>query len=220
MNTYLNDIARDFCPFLRLSLDRGFCSFSLYEISNYTMLDAQEFLFCTGLVHTQRLRAMRRVIGKQSHLWCENVVLTTSDEVTVDGKELFSWPHWCLKSLYSKSSVVCGKFWIGETGLDKNGRQIPEPVSHFLSIRSAIKEMDGRFFQKATELRNDFEQGEDVGDDPLTEILERKQHRDVHDILTRPTEDDADVKSKIADLMTINVYADVVRAIRQRHDRF
>src|SRR6218665_1773667 len=103
MDEYLNDIAKGFCPFLKPSIDKGLCKFTTYKITAHTLAEAQEFLFCAGLIHTASLRAARRDIGKMSYLYCENALLMTSEDVNAQGKELFAWPHWCLKSLYTKS---------------------------------------------------------------------------------------------------------------------
>jgi hypothetical protein len=220
MNEYLNDIALGFCPFLRPAIDKGLCKFVTYDIASHSLEGAQEFLFCAGLVHTDHMRATRRDLGKLSYLYCENVILATSDQVSKVGKDLFAWPHWCLKTLYTKSSVLYGKFWIGEKDNSKDGRPIPEPVQHFLSVRSAIKAKDARFFEKAVELKNDFEQGEDTGEDPLADILEPAQHEKVRAVLDRPAGGFGQLRSKIDELVEMRVYPLILEAVRQRHNRF
>jgi hypothetical protein len=78
-------------------------------------------------------------------------------------------PHWCLKTLYTRAGILFGKFWKGEQGTARDGRPIPEPPVHLLSIRSAVKPLDRRFFAKAPTLLPELEAANDTGQQLLPE---------------------------------------------------
>lgn len=160
---YLSHV-EGFCPFLKPSRDKNLSWFTEYNIDEYGIEKFAEIIFYTGLIHTEILRVNRKKYPSDKILYSENIVFKV-EEKNLNGEEVFSWPHWCLKTLYTKTGILFGKFWDGEEDIAKNGFQLPVPPLHFLSIRSAIKKKDKRFFEKATSLLDDFEMAEDDGAD-------------------------------------------------------
>lgn len=151
-----------FCPFLKPSMEKEHTYFSQYTLSGDTLYKLQEQMFCYCLAHTELLRYLRHS-SAQSLLLCENLLFEIDTDIKIDGKALFSWPHWCLKTLYTKAGILFGKFWEGEQDTAKNGEMLPVPPQHFMSIRSALKAQDMRFFTKAHNLKPNFEAAEDQG---------------------------------------------------------
>lgn len=149
---YLDSI-ESFCPFLRPARRKGVLLWSDYELGE----NPQRELFYLGVVHTEILRRER----KGNLLLSENLIVRAA----VGGRDLFDWPHWFLKLLYTKMSVMFGKFWEGEMDTARDGRPIPIPPVNFLSIRSAVKPIDKRFF--TGDLVDIHLESEDTGDSVL-----------------------------------------------------
>ncbi len=100
---------------------------------------------------------------------CENIIVRANPGT--DGPSLFGWPHFILKALYTENGLLFGKFCIGERDYSGDGRAIPVPPLHILSIRGAIKKKDHRFFQRVMEgMRPEFERGEDHEGSPLIDV--------------------------------------------------
>jgi hypothetical protein len=169
---YVRTISDGFCPFIEPSQLRQVLFFSEYHLEELgDKLEAA--MFYLGLQHTEILRQERK---KQTNrivhdFLCENLIFYFPPQRDDDGKKIFSWPHWLLKVLYTKQGIVFGKFWKGEESTSKDGRPIPPPPNHFLSIRSAIKPTDIRFFSKAPQLTEEHKQSCDDGSDVFPEGL-------------------------------------------------
>jgi len=151
---YANKIGDGFCSFVQPAQQKSVLFFSEYELKALELEDLQAAIFCLGFIHTELLRKGRRQqTTRMLHdLFCENTIFYLSPEVKIGGPELFGWPHWLLKLLYTKFSILFGKFWKDEQDTSRSGRAIPPPPDHFLSIRSAIKPTDARFFSLAPQL--------------------------------------------------------------------
>ncbi|RKL64950.1 hypothetical protein CR203_23365 [Salipaludibacillus neizhouensis] len=152
---YLRSISKSFCPFLGPSENKNLLYATQYSLSGSDIKELQSQMFYYGVIHTEKLRKMRRSIPNKgdSLLVCENVIFKLPEELQcIDGKELFSWPHWTLKTLYTDVGVMFGKFWVGEKDTSRDNIPITEPPSNFFSIRSAIKTSDPYFFKKAPQL--------------------------------------------------------------------
>ena len=168
---YLNEIGRNFCPFSKPSTQKEILLFSTYELASDTMERAQAEAFYIGLVHTELFRRFRRSQASvhERMLACENVVIT-SPFAEDQGGTLLGWPHWLLKALYTRMGVVFGKFWKGEQSSSHDGRTIPPPPFTFLSIRSAVKKVDARFFSRAPQLLDEYAQADDTGESVLAVV--------------------------------------------------
>ncbi|MGH8929331.1 MAG: hypothetical protein ACRDZO_01515 [Egibacteraceae bacterium] len=125
----------------------------------------EEEIFSLGVIHTEAFRLKRRGNGAGERvLLCDNLVLAPAHPDTGwHGQELLAWPHWVLKCLYTRVGVMFGKFWAGEVAAARNGLEIPSPPCDFLSIRSAVKAKDPRFFTKAEDLVDDLVTANDTG---------------------------------------------------------
>ena len=121
-------------------------------------------MFCIGLLHTENLRRARAEVPLQQRaLVCENIIFRFESEDSVDGAELFGWPHWLLKVRYTQAGVLFGKFWKSEEAMSRDSIPIPSPPYHMLSIRGSVKQRDPAFFTKAPELLDTLIAAEDSG---------------------------------------------------------
>lgn len=161
VDEYLLNISKNHCPFISPSVENKVMNFSIYSISNCSFDDIQKFIFYTGLIHTYAFRSDRskQLKHKESLLFCENIIYNIDKEV--NGESLFSYPHWFLKLLFTEKSILFGKFWKGEAAKNKNDVEILIPPIHLLSIRSAIKPIDSRFFAFTPELNEFYINSED-----------------------------------------------------------
>jgi len=161
---YIAEIGNRFCPFLEPSAARGLTSYSVYELGSGSVEQVQAMMFCIGLLHTEIVRRGRMEVSLQQRpLVCENILFRFDDEDSVDGAELFGWPHWLLKVRYTQAAVLFGKFWKGEEAASREAAPIPPPPYHMLSIRGAVKPRDPAFFTKAPELLDTLIAAEDNG---------------------------------------------------------
>lgn len=95
---YLDAIADKFCPFLGPSLMRGLSFFTVYFLSDASMIELQKQIFYLGFLHTEILRARRLILsGTEKLLVNENLIFRFDSEDSVNGKEMLDWPHWALK---------------------------------------------------------------------------------------------------------------------------
>ncbi|EOO08756.1 hypothetical protein [Bacillus cereus] len=171
---YSLEISDKFCPYLKPAEKNNVLHLTEYKLSGNHMEELQEEIFYYGVIHTEELRRFRQnnKNSPKGILICENLKFISPPMFNeIDGEELFSWPHWLLKILYTKSGVMFGKFWIGEKTISRSGDKIPEPPCHFLSIRSVIKERDPYFFSKAPELLPQLIHSIDNGENVHTPLL-------------------------------------------------
>lgn len=165
LKSYFEDIGNRFCPFLLPSIKLDALYFSEYEF-NDVEFGYQEQLFYVGVIHSEILRIIRRneVIPKKKLLLSENIIVNLVGSTNVSGKELFNWPHWMLKSLYSNTGILFGKFWIGEEDRsEKSGLAIPPPIRNILTIRTALMPTDERFFSLSAGLLKECNVEKDLG---------------------------------------------------------
>lgn len=169
--SYLSLLEDGFCPYLRPAKASGYLYFSQYDLGGGEAEATRARLFLLGLIHTEWMRHKRLTAQtpEQRLLTCENLIVDVGPDV--DGPSLFGWPHFILKALYTESALLFGKFWIGEKDFSCDGRPVPVPPLHLLSIRSAIKKKDHRFFQRVMEgMLPEFERGHDCDGSPLRNI--------------------------------------------------
>jgi hypothetical protein len=152
-------------------VEEGVILFSRHELIPGSLEHLEAQVFYLGLIHTELFRKHRRKqqTVKGWTLSCENVIF--HDPTLVGkGRVLLDWPHWLLKALYTKTGVMFGKFWEGEESTSRDGRPIPPPPCDFLSIRSSVKPLDGRFFSLAPQLTDEYINSVDAGNDVLGEV--------------------------------------------------
>ncbi|MFC7442598.1 hypothetical protein [Laceyella putida] len=163
---YCSAIADGFCPFLAPAEQQSVLFASHYRLDGESIFDLQEGMFYVGIVEIERFRRFRKgnIHSQKGILACENVIFELSAKFDdVDGKELFGWPHYLLKVLYTQVGIMLGKFWIKERDVSRDGLPIPEPPCHFLSIRSAVKSRDPFFFTEAPFLMSTLLESKDNG---------------------------------------------------------
>lgn len=135
-NTYLDNI-NAFCPYLapcrRIS--------ALHNLSLHTdrMPSVQRAIFSLGYLFGEFLVNTRLPTDTYSSLRCFNLLDASHCESPFD----FRWAHWYLKSVFSGSSLLFGKFHPN----DARYAGIVPPCS-FLSIRYAIQKRDDRFLTR------------------------------------------------------------------------
>ena len=151
---YLGAVSASFCPYIEPSDLRNLLLFSEYAIDVRDEESLCRNLFYVGLIHTEILRADRLRIGekKGSLLASENMIFDGEFINQIEGEHVFRWPHWLLKVLYTDMGLLFGKFWKGERVKSRDGREVPAPPVHLLSVRSAVKPVDSRFFEITPEL--------------------------------------------------------------------
>lgn len=173
---YLKAIGRNFCPFLLPSLQDEDMFFTEYDISRMSLRQQEHFIFYSGLIHVSIFRRSRfQASASRKKLLCENIIFSTSS----DAEELFMFPHWFLKLLFTSKSILFGKFWKGERAFTKNNISIPVPTSSFLSIRSAVKPLDHRFFTLTPALIDTYS----VSEDDLSCVFDFVDNKEVKSII-------------------------------------
>lgn len=148
---YCLDISQSFCPYLNPAAAQNVLYASTYTIPPEvtTLAEVQAEIFYQCVLYTEYLRIFRKGDNARGTLACENILFDIPSHLQgVSGPELFDWPHWTLKCLYSSVGIMFGKFWQGEEDISRNGITIPPPPLHFMSIRSAIKLRDPYFLDQ------------------------------------------------------------------------
>ena len=168
---YIDAISEDFCPYLRKSVELGLCRFSGYDLRSID--NSEEVAFSVAVLHTEYLRKLR--LYEQSKLKklliAENLVFRIDREGPIEKEMFFQWIHWALKTAYTESSILFGRFWPQEKEQDRKGRLIPDPPRLFLSIRSNVGVADARFFNIAPQLRDEHFSAKDCGQDVIGKVI-------------------------------------------------
>lgn len=169
---YLEEIARDHCPFLRDSLLSGNTSTEVIRVTgDLATLDFPR-LFLLVLRRVDDFVTQRRMLTVRSKLlYCRNIAVIGPIAGAGQWDRLMSSLHWPLKNDYTACGVMFGKFWPGEALTARNGEPIPDPPFGLLSIRSALRHRDQTFFKRAPGLIADL-QGADMNrtDNPLSSV--------------------------------------------------
>lgn len=169
---YVEEVSSSFCPYLKPSMRSGSMTYTVVTSNTEDPAVAEASVFAVSLALCELLRFNRGYSGMEgrSPLWCENVIFLFSNLDDTTGKQLLGWPHWVLKSRYTQIGVLFGKFWKGARETSKDGRDLPIPPVHFMSIRESIISKDPRFFEKAHWLRPAFETSNDLGQNVFADL--------------------------------------------------
>lgn len=158
---YCKVVKDDFCPFIAPSFLNNLMYSSKYNIKDIlagdSLEDLSESIFYISLLHVELFRKKRNeLLGQDKFLLCDNVILTGDHDFTSDQlRQVLSWSHWILKTLYSPVGIMFGKFWRGEVDFTQYSKTpIPIPQVTFISIRSAIKPRDSQFLDGQPTLSN------------------------------------------------------------------
>lgn len=138
---------KPFCPYLSPAEAEQvlFVSYANLQSHPEDVYSIQREIFYICLKVTEEIRIKRRALGgRKGFLLCENIIFDLQ-QVPKSPDNIFGWPHWLLKCLYSNFGLMFGKFWIGEKDTSRDGKPIPEPTFNFISIRSAVKSRDPYF---------------------------------------------------------------------------
>lgn len=162
---YSSAVAVKFCPYLAAAEHSGLLYGHEYVLPDIDRAWLEAEIFYLGVVHTEAFRRARHCLGARERvLLCDNLVFVpAADCAPWDGRRLLSWPHWALKCLYTGAGVMFGKFWASEASEARSGLPVPPPPCDFLSIRSAVKMRDPRFFTKAASLERELLAASDHG---------------------------------------------------------
>lgn len=128
---------------------------------------AEQIIFACAYALTELLRTKRRSDTRKTRapLLCENVLFIfpyLGDDEAV-GKALLAWPHYVLKSKYTQLGILFGKFGKNAQEISREGRHLPVPPCHFISIRENVPAKDLQFFQKTDWLLPALESAQDDG---------------------------------------------------------
>lgn len=180
---YCKDVADKHCPFLIAAESKGLLFSQSIELTCQDMQSLQERIFYYGILYTEQLRRIR-THTECGALACENVIfnVATYSSKQISGEHLLSWPHWLLKSLYSRVGIMFGKFWIGETIKSRKQEPIITPPCNFISIRSVIKNKDPYFFTKSQHLLKELIHSDDRGQDVHKELGIIPSKCDIHSL--------------------------------------
>lgn len=148
---YCTDSISKYCPFIRPSAQNKLLFATRYSpnqlLEESKTGDLESAIFFACILHAEQVRIKRLTYADSplSRLICDNVILDDRPQIWGNHEQLISWPHWILKSIYTSSGLMFGKFWIDENLKDAGGDCLPPPRDTFLSIRSTIKVPDRRF---------------------------------------------------------------------------
>lgn len=156
---------KDICPYLIPSERSGLLFFEKWlPNSSLSNLQLQEELFYLAIELVEELRVERKKV-QNGLLICHNIIFDNIAD-NQNGRSLLKWPHWILKSIYSRVGIMFGKFWFDERSTSRIGLEIPPPPCNFLSIRSAIVSKDPYFLDNTPsilqEMINSIDNGENV----------------------------------------------------------
>lgn len=169
---YVKEISEGFCPYIAPSTKKDAIYFYKYELESNSIESIKKDIFYISLMHTELLRSDRFATNKsRALLLCRNIIFNIKDKyLDKKGRELLDIPHWLLKTHYTSKGIMFGKFWKGEEGKSRFGKDIPIPPKYFISIRSAIKSKDPFFFNKAPDLIDDLINSVDDGQQIFEEL--------------------------------------------------
>lgn len=178
LRDFLDQVSANFCPYIEPACEHDVLSFSEYTTDELTATgrgDIRAGLLYTGIVITERLRRRRAMLRRDGHvaasqMICDNIVVLGTDNAPgQSAKNVVDWPHYLLKSIYSETALMFGKFWTNEEGLSRDERAIPIVPITFLSIRAAIRPRDPKLLRRQTVFAAMIQEASDVGQDVLHE---------------------------------------------------
>lgn len=130
-----------FCPYLEPAEKNNVLFSSNYYLDGQGLEDFQESLFYVGVLEIERFRKNRSKYNLNKRLlYCENVIINLPSKFKhIDGSELFAWPHYLLKLLYTQVGIMLGKFWVNEKLISKKGISIPVHLVIFYQFDRQLK---------------------------------------------------------------------------------
>lgn len=174
---YIAEISSHFCPYIEPSMVKNETTYSVVSSNTEDKGVAEKIVFASGCALSELLRHKRSEAssGQRLPLLCENVLFLFPHIDDAIGKELFGWPHWVLKCRYTQIGILFGKFWKGEVETSKDGRDLPIPPCHLLSVRESVRTRDPQFFEHAEWLRPSLESSNDVGQNIFNDLTKYQE---------------------------------------------
>jgi len=162
---YVTEVSSNFCPYIEPSATKECTAYSVVHSDTRDKDEAERIVFASGYALCELLRRKRshHSSGQRAPLLCENVLFLFPHIDEALGKELLGWPHWVLKCRYTQLGILFGKFWKNARETAKDGRDLPVPPCHFISVRESVRARDPRFFEQAEWLRPALESSNDLG---------------------------------------------------------
>lgn len=178
---YVAEISSNFCPYIEPSIAKSSTTYTVVCSDTEDRGVAEEIIFASGYALCELLRSkrVRSVSGQRAPLLCENVLFLFPHIDDALGKELLGWPHWVLKCRYTQLGILFGKFWKNARETSKDGRDLPIPPCHFISVRESVRAKDPRFFERAEWLRPALESSNDVGQNVFGDLADWQDAADV-----------------------------------------
>lgn len=175
---YVAEVSSNFCPYIEPSMIKECTTYTVVRSDTKDKETAERIAFASGYALCELLRNKRSLLssGQRAPLLCENALFLFPYLDDTLGKELLGWPHWVLKCRYTKLGVLFGKFWKNARETAKDGRDLPIPPCHFISVRESVRARDPRFFEQAEWLRPALESSNDVGQNVFNDLAD---HEDV-----------------------------------------
>jgi len=169
---YTTVVARNFCPYLTPSSERGATRYTTLKSQTSSLEDAEKIIFASSLALTELLRARRATAGSRGvrpPLLCENALFVFPNIADESWKCLLDWPHWVLKFRYTEVGILFGKFVKGGIEQARDGRrQLPSPPCSFISVRESVRARDPQFFTRGAWLLPALEASHDSGQSLLS----------------------------------------------------
>jgi hypothetical protein len=162
---YLDKMA-EYCPYLMPAKNSQNINNIFFDISEKDRLLIENGIFWESVRVTEKFRKVRQDLDTPNKILLNfNLIFLFESEIL----NILDWPHYLLKVLYTEVGIVFGKFQKG-----KSGDNFPLPQFQFthLSIRSAVKKKDERFFNKAPYLLEHMLLNEDKGQNILLPIID------------------------------------------------
>lgn len=188
---YVAEVSSSFCPYIEPSTAKDNITYTLVRSDTEDIDVAEKIVFASGYILCELLRSKRSqpVSESRAPLLCENVLFLFPHIDDSLGKGLLGWPHWVLKCRYTQLGILFGKFWKNAKETSKDGRNLPVPPCHFISVRESVRAKDPQFFEHADWLRPALESSNDVGQNVFDDLA---GHEDVtcalEDFCDNPTQ--------------------------------
>ncbi len=171
---YVAEVSSSFCPYIEPSARKDSTAYTVIHSDTEDAVIAEKIVFASGYVLCELLRSTRSqsISELRPPLLCENVLFQFPSIKDSRGKELLGWPHWVLKCRYTQLGILFGKFWKNAKERSKDGRNLPVPPCHFISVRESVRAKDPRFFEQADWLRPALESSNDIGQNVFDDLAD------------------------------------------------
>ncbi len=174
---YIAEVSSRFGPYIEPSMVKKETTYTVVSSNTEDKETAERIVFASGCVLSELLRHKRAIASSEQRppLLCENIIFLFQHIDNSMGKELLGWPHWVLKCRYTQLGILFGKFWKGVVETSKDGRDLPVPPCHLLSIRESVRARDPQFFEHAEWLRPSLESSNDIGQNVFADLTEQQE---------------------------------------------